>query len=52
MADPLGPQGVVCWTTFPEEFVIQNVVESSRELRAFYEAERSNYKSPYTGGVI
>jgi hypothetical protein len=37
---------MICWTTFPEEFVIEDVFDSSPEFRAFYEAERSKLDEP------
>src|SRR5262245_14809672 len=46
MTDGMGLPGLICWTAFPEEFVIQDVFDSSSEFRAFYEAERSKLEEP------
>jgi hypothetical protein len=42
----MGPPELIHWTAFPEEFVIQDVFDSSSEFRAFYEAERSKLEEP------
>jgi len=36
MTEGVEPTGLIHWTRFPEEFVVQNVFDSSVEFRAFY----------------
>ena len=40
------PAGKISWTTYPEKFVIGELIRSSKEFRGFYEAERKKIIKP------